>query len=154
MYFGIGGMDRLTLKHDTLNSLLTIYFYSGSLKYFWNPNYIYTLAKGLFLILGLIKYSLTSSALQAFVPPNLLLLQLYSPILSICIFSLSTNLNRLNALSACHKLEPIDNAQNLSSSFICRDKHSTPTSLIKVPSMKVGVYLIFQDQNTSFTDPT
>ena len=74
--------------------------------------------------------------------------------LDISIFSLSSSLNRLNALSACHKLEPIGNAQNLSSSFICRDKHSTPTSLIKVPSMKVGVYLILHDQNTLFTDPT
>ena len=73
--------------------------------------------------------------------------------LDISIFSLSSSLNRLNALSACHKLEPIGNAQNLSSSFICWDKHSTPKS-IKVPSVKVGVYLILQDQNTLFKDPT
>ena len=73
--------------------------------------------------------------------------------LDISIFSLSSSLNRLNALSACHKLEPIGNAQNLSSSFICWDKHSTAKS-IKVPSMKVGVYLILQDQNTLFKDPT
>ena len=94
-----------------------------------------------------------ASALPAFVPSNLLLLYLYSPILNIFIFLRSSSLNRLNALSPCHKLEPIGNAQNLSSSFICGDKHSTPTSLIKVPSTKVGVYLILHDQNTLFTDP-
>ena len=69
-------------------------------------------------------------------------------------FFLSSSLNRLNTLSTCHKLESIGNAQNLSSSFICRDKHSTPTSLIKVLSMKVGVYLILHERNTLFTDPT
>ena len=40
------------------------------------------------------------------------------PILDISIVSFSSNLNRLNPLSACHKLEPIGNAQNLSLGFI------------------------------------
>ena len=35
-----------------------------------------------------------------------------------CVVSYSCSLNKLNALGACHKLEPIDSAQNLSSGFI------------------------------------
>ena len=35
-----------------------------------------------------------------------------------------------------------------------RDKHCTTASLIKVPPLKVGVYLILEVHNTLFTDPT
>ena len=34
------------------------------------------------------------------------------------------------------------------------DKHYTTTSLIKVPPLQVGVYLILEVHNMSFTDPT
>ena len=36
----------------------------------------------------------------------------------VSIISFSSNLNRLKVLSACHKLEPIGDAQNLSLGFI------------------------------------
>ena len=34
-----------------------------------------------------------------------------------------------------------------------RDIHCTTTSLIKVPPLKVGVYLVLDVQNTLLTDP-
>ena len=52
------------------------------------------------------------------IPPNLRLLLLCSPILNISIVSFSSSLNRLNALGAFRKLEPIGNAQKLSSGLI------------------------------------
>ena len=66
-------------------------------------------------------------------------------------FSLSSSLNRLNAWSACHKLELIDNAQNLSSSFICRDTQY-PNITDKSSFYESGCVL--QDKNMLFTDPT
>ena len=53
-----------------------------------------------------------------FAPPNICLLLLRLFILNIYIVSISGNLNGLNALSACHKLEPTGNAQSLSLGFI------------------------------------
>ena len=35
-----------------------------------------------------------------------------------------------------------------------RDKHCTTASLIKVPTFKVGVYLLLEVHNTLFIDPT
>ena len=52
------------------------------------------------------------------IPPNLRLLFLCSPILNISIVSFSSSLNRLNALSAFRQLEPIGNAQKLTSGLI------------------------------------
>ena len=69
----------------------------------------------------LFQFQKTSSYLVkfAYFPPNLCLLLFRSPTLSISIVSFSSNLkNRLNALSAFHKLEPIGNAQSLSLGFI------------------------------------
>ena len=79
---------------------------------------VHTLAKISFSILRFIKYSLTSSASQTFAPPNLCWHLLRSPILNISIVSFSSNLNALNALSAGHKLVPIDNPQSLNLIFI------------------------------------
>ena len=78
-------------------------------------NLTYTLVqkKKKISVLGFIKYSLTSSPSQNFIPPNLCLLFLLSPILNISIVSFFIILNWLNALSACHKLVPIGNAQNV-----------------------------------------
>ena len=85
----------------------------------WYFDNIFLLVKHeIFSILGFIKYFLTSSALQAFVPRNLCLLLLYPPIINIPIVSFSRSLNRVNVLNACHKLELTGNAQNLSPAFI------------------------------------
>ena len=46
-----------------------------------------------FSVPGFIKYSLTLSAWQTFIPPNLCLLLLRPPILKISIVSFSSNLN-------------------------------------------------------------
>ena len=72
----------------------------------------------MFLVSGFIKYSLTSTAPQNFVPSNLCLILLLSPILNVSIVSYSCSLNKLNALGACQKLGPIESAQKLSSGFI------------------------------------
>ena len=61
-----------------------------------------------------------------------------SPILNISIVSFSSSLNRLNALTAVHKLVSVDNAQNLSLSFSL----AKLASLLKMPSLKVDMYLI------------
>ena len=67
----------------------------------------------------------------------------------------SSSLNRLNAFSHYQKLVLISNAQNLSSGlFRDTDKHCTTASLIKVPPLKEGVYLILEVHCTLFTDPT
>ena len=69
-------------------------------------------------VLGLIKYFLTSSALQTLVAPNLCLLLRLSRIVRIFNVSFSSNLIRLNALSPYQKSVQIGNAQNLGSGFI------------------------------------
>ena len=56
-------------------------------------------------------FLLTFSVWQTFVPPNLCLFLVLCPILNISIVSLSSSLNRFNALSACHELLPIGNVQ-------------------------------------------
>ena len=59
---------------------------------------------------------------QAFTSPNLCLFLHRPPILKMSIILFSSNLNRLNALSACHKLGLIGNAQNLSLGFIYQNR--------------------------------
>ena len=77
--------------------------------------------------------------------------------------SFSSSLNRLNAFSHYQKIcthqqcaEPefrlhleieINTAPH-------KDKHCTTASLVKVPPLKLGVYLIIRVHYTLFTDPT
>ena len=86
---------------------------------------------------------MTSSASQTFIPPNLCLLLLRLPILKVSIVWFSNNLNRLSALSACNKLEPIWQCAEPEFRFYLakpcsRVKHCTTKALIKITSMKVG----------------
>ena len=55
--------------------------------------------------------------------------------LSIPIVSFCSSLNRLNVSSACHKIVPINVAQNLR--LYSRGNQCSTTSLIKVPLLKV-----------------
>ena len=94
------------------------------------------------------KRNLHTSQKLLFLLPNLCLLLFRSPTLSISIVSFSSNLNnRLNALSAFHKLEPIGNAQNLSLGFIYQN-HAVEINTApqqhwqKFHLWKWGVYLI------------
>ena len=67
-------------------------------------------------------------------------------------------LNRLNTLSPYQKFVQIRNDRGgfwLYLAKLCsRDKHYTTIELIKVPSLKVGVYLILDVHNTLLTDST
>ena len=69
-------------------------------------------------ILGFIKYFLTSSALQALVPPNPCLFLHLSRILNFFNVSFSSSINRLTALSTYQKFVKIGSAQNLFSGFV------------------------------------
>ena len=80
------------------------------------PNEISTLAKSFIFNFSISKIFSYLTSFADF-PPNWCLHLLRSSILNISIVSFSSNLNILNALSACHKLEPIGNAQNLSLGF-------------------------------------
>ena len=105
--FGIHRVDWLTLKHGTLKLLLKKYFYQWRIK-----------LKAKNFIFNFKIYKIFSSASQTVVSLNLCLFLLCSPILNISILLFSSRLNKLNTLSACHKLEPIGNTQSLSSEFI------------------------------------
>ena len=78
-------------------------------------------------------------------------------ILSIPIALPFSNLNRLNVLSTCYKVVPIDIAQSLEFRLcwikLCRrDKHDVMVSLIKVPHLKGVLYLILKVQNALLID--
>ena len=78
---------------------------------------IYALAKSFIFSFSIYKIFSYLVSFADF-PPNLYLLLLRSSILNISIVSFSSNLIRLNALSAYPKLEPTGNAQNLSLGLI------------------------------------
>ena len=78
---------------------------------------IYTLAKSFIFSFSIYKIFSYLVSFADF-PPNLYLLLLRSSKLNISVVLFSSNLIRLNALSACLKLEPTGNAQNLSLGFI------------------------------------
>ena len=63
--------------------------------------------------------------------------------------SLSSGLNRLNSFGPCQKFVTTGNKMNLSS-----DKHRVTASLLKVPPLRVRVYLILEIHNTLFADRT
>ena len=85
-------------------------------KIFLNQNETYGLAKSIFNFSIYEIFSYFASFAEF--PPNLHLLLLRSSTLNISIASFSSNLNRWYTLSACHRLEAIGNAQNLSLGFI------------------------------------
>ena len=146
-------MDKLTLSFKiTFDDIFLLMKHEIFLKSneAWNISEIRTkfthFPKTSFSILGFIKYCLTSSVSQTFAHPNFRFLLLRSPILNISIISFSSSLNRLNALSARHKLEPIGKCTEpelrLQFAKPCsRDKHCTTASLIKVLFMKVGFFV-------------
>ena len=84
---------------------------------FLNQNETYGLAKSFIFNFSIYEIFSYFSSVTEF-PPNLHLLLLRWPTLNISIVSFSSNLNRWYTLSACHRLEPIGNAQNLSLGFI------------------------------------
>ena len=117
MDFGIGEMDietlKLTLNHGTLKLVLIT-------NVAWNISEIQTKfrhqPKASFPIFKIYKIFSCHVIFTDFCSTKLLLLR--SPILNISNASFSSTLNRLIVLSACHKLELIGNAQNLSAAFI------------------------------------